>query len=550
MFAKLNETFRAPPSKSDTSHPESCTHYFLLRPTPEIIAHQTNLMLLRSSNLHNQHPYTVRHRALQIESAITQKLAPPLCLDTSPEVLITANFNQFQRFKYNHPRLKLLRRKFAKFNAKPKLSIKQCASTDLRLLDYLANTTSILGCKKSQNFSLVGTSMKECMLLKSSSNLLNNIAISRPERAMETAIRSKLQRRNSASYSDQVANPQHYHIAKSHSNSLPNSSYRSDLQSPMRKASYPTHYSPMYPEAISQFRSLSASTPGTPPVEPFTPIEEPRYPQTNPLETSQLLDYTTPTNSIGMLRRNSFHTPSSMTSSDMHLRGNQQASMECTTNSVMNDVYTSRHNSHVCEQDKQHLPAQMQGLPKFPNAFSNKAQSQNQFITNTNKFPQKYYPGQQQPSYPGGAGLPSLPPYQPNTRIPHNIITSNPSQFPMESSLKHLVGNKRHLDSINHITTQAKRYTASPGPNLPIPINQTTNMQYPKDIRHTNHMIRGAQPVNGPNFVSGRKIPQNIYPPYSNQLPTHDYPVFNHTSIQNSNFHHTNPHTPVEQSEH
>ena len=515
-------------------------------------------MLLQSPNLHTQHPYTVRHRALQIESAITQKLAPPLCLDTSPEVLITANFNQFQRFKYNHPRLKRLRRKFAKFNTKPKLSIKQCGSTELRLLDYLANTASILGCKKSQSFSLLGTSMKECMLLKSSSNLLNNIAISRPERAIETAIRSKLQRRASVSYSDQIASPQHYNIAKSHNNSLPNN-YRPDPQTPLRRASYPLHYMnhTMYPETISQFRSFSASTPGTPPVEPFTPHEEPRYSQMNPLETSQLLDSTAPTNSVGILhtQRNSFHTSSSMTSSDMHLRGNQQASMECSTNSTMSDIYPSRQNSHVCEHDKQHLSAQMQSLPKFPNTFQNKVQTQNQFITNANKLPPKYYPGQQQqqqqqqqPSYPAG---PALPPYQPNPRIPHNIITPNPPQYPMESSLKHLVGNKRHLESINHITAQAKRYTASPSPNLPIPNNQTANMQFQKDIRHANHMIRGSQQqVNGPTFVSGRKISQNIYPPYSNQLPTHDYPVFNHTPIQNSNLNHTTPHTPVEQSEH
>ena len=548
----MNDTFRAAPSKPDTSHPDSCTHYFLLRPTPEIIAHQTNLMLLQSSDLHSQHPYTIRHRALQIESAITQKLAPPLCLDTSPEVLITANFNQFQRFKYNHPRLKRLRRKFAKFNTKPKLSIKQCGSTDLRLLDYLANTASIIGCKKSQNFSLLGSSMKKSMLLKSSSNLLNNIAISRPERAIEAAIRSKLQRRASVSYSDQIPN---YPIAKSHPNSLPNN-YRQDLQSPMRRASYPLHYpmnNSMYsPETISQFRSFSASTPGTPPVEPFTPHEESRYSQINPLETSQLLDTTTPTDPIGILhsQRNNFHTPSSMTSSDMHLRGNQQASMECSTNSTMNDVYSSRHNSHVCEHDKQQLPAQMQSLPKFPNTFHNKVESQNQFIQNTNRFPPKYYPGQhQQPSYPTGL---SLPPYQPNTRIPHNIITPNPPQYPMESSLKHLVGNKRQLDSINHITT--KRYTASPGPGpsptLPIQNNQATNMQYQKDIRHTNHLIRGSQqPANGPTFVSGRKLSQNICPPYSNQLATHDYTGFNHTSIQNSNYH-TNPHTPVEQSDH
>ncbi|KAI6652202.1 Transcription factor SPT20 homolog-like 1 [Oopsacas minuta] len=535
-------------AKTDTSPPDTCTHYLLLRPTPEIITHQTNLMLLQSSNLHTQHPYTIRHRALQIESALTQKISPPLCLDTSIDVLITANYNQFQRFKYNHPRLKRLRCKFAKFNTQTKQSIKQCTSSELRLVDYLSNTAYLQGCRKSQKYSLLGSSLKECISLKSSTSVLSKIAISRPERAIETAINHQLQRRGS--YSDQSS--QHYQTM-SQLNFNPNKIAKShiSLQNPkeMRRPSFSLenprlyHYSnSSHPEAIPQFRNYSASTPGTPPVEPFTPLEEQRYSQINPLESSHLIE-SAPANSMSTLHthRNSFHTPSSMTSSEMHLRGNQQASLECPTDSGMNDTYFSRQNSHLCEHDKQ-LQSNIQTLPKFSNTFPNKIQPQNQFVANnTNKFSHKFFPAQQQSNYPGA-------PYQTNNRIPHNIITPNHSQFPMENTMKNFTGSKRHLDPINHIGPQTKRFSASPASNLPISSNQTSSMQYQKDVLHSNHIIRGPH-QQLPNYVSGRKLSANIYHNYSNQMPTHDFTAFNHVPIQNSDFH-TNTQPPVEQSEH
>ena len=525
--------FRAAIAKTDTPPPETCIHYFLLRPTPEIIAHQTNLMLLQSSNLHTQHPYTIRHRAIQIESSLTQKLAPPLCLDTSPDVLITANYNQFQRFKYNHPRLKRLRCKFAKFNTQTKQPIKKSVPVDLRLIDYLSNTPYIQGYRKPQKYSLLGSSMKECMLLKSSTNVLSKIAISRPERAIESAINSLRHR----SYSDQsnqlYQNISQLKIAKSHTPSLSNS-----LQSPteLRRSSTSLDNSRFYqypmnntthPDSISQFRSYSASTPNTPPVEPFTPLEEPRY----LLESSHQID-NAPTSSRLQARRNSFHTPSSMTSSEMHLRGNQQASLECTTDSGLNDGFYPKH----LIDDKQHLQANLQSLPKFSNTYPNTIQPQNHFVANNaNKFSHTFFPGQQ-PTYPGA-------PYQTKNRIPHNIITPNQSQFPMENTLKHFAANNRHLDPINHMTQQTKRFSTA------IPSNQTTNMQYQKDVRHANHIIRASH-QQMPNFMTGgRKISQSIYPNYSNPMPTHEFTNYNHAPIQNANFH-TNTHPPVEQSEH
>ena len=519
--------FRRTPANVHTSYPDSQTYYVLLRPTPEIISLQTNLLLLKSPNLHTQHPYTVRHRAIQIESCITQKFAPPLCLDTSPDVLLAANFNQFQRFKYNHPRLKRMRRKHANYNTRADKTSKQVASSALRLCDYL-NNTAIQGCKKSQKHSLLSSSLKECLLLKSSTNLVSNIAISRPERALETAI--SLNRhidRDAMHYqSFTPTTPTHKGLfTRSHSFALPNN-YRPELQSLLmhggnesRRSSFPmdnsrymnyTMNNSMHPDSMSQFHTLSVSTPGTPPVEPFTPLEDNRYPAVNFTENSHFMDTSVNMNLMST-QRNSFHTPSSVTSSEMHLRGNQQASMECTPDSATSDVYFQRQNSHLSDHDSKQM------LPKFSNTFQNKPPTQ--FVPSTNKFPQKYYPT-----------TPTPPSYQSPSRIPHNIITPNQSQFNMESSLRQL-NNKRHLDPGNHIPPQAKRFSASPVTNQP-----------PSLHRHPNNVIRANRvPA---NFVSGRKMSQDYY--QTNQLSLHDSTPFNHTPTQNSNFH-TNPVEPSEQ---